>query len=138
MDRTDLQQLAQDRLDDAKVLLQAGRYSGAYYLAGYAVECGLKACIARNIRQYEFPKSANFSKDIFTHALNDLVKHAGLTASRNNQIAWSQTFKLNWDVVQKWTVESRYEDWTQQEAQELLDAVDQQTYGVMQWIRQLW
>jgi HEPN domain-containing protein len=29
------------------VLLEAGLYAGAYYLAGYAVECALKACIAK-------------------------------------------------------------------------------------------
>jgi len=118
--------------------MQYGRYAAAYYLCGYAVECGLKACIARTIRQYEFPKSANFSRDIFTHALKDLVKHAELTAARDSLIAASPPFKLNWDVVQKWTVESRYEDWTQREAQELLDAVDQEPDGVMQWIRRHW
>ena len=30
-----------------KVLLDAGRYPAAYYLVGYAVECGLKACVAK-------------------------------------------------------------------------------------------
>lgn len=95
MDRTDLQQLAEERLKDARILMQHGRYAAAYYLCGYAVECGLKACIARNIRQYEFPKSANFSRDIFTHALNDLVKHAGLANVRDNLIAGSPAFKLN-------------------------------------------
>src|SRR5919106_3680906 len=34
---------------------QAGEPSGAYYLAGYAVECGLKACIAKQVRRHEFP-----------------------------------------------------------------------------------
>ena len=38
VNRLELRQLAQDRLQDAAVLLAAGRWSGAYYLAGYAVE----------------------------------------------------------------------------------------------------
>ncbi len=37
--------VAFQRLDDAKVLLEAGRMSGAVYLAGYSGECMLKAWI---------------------------------------------------------------------------------------------
>ena len=47
MNRLGLQTLAQMRLEDAKALEQSGQYAGAYYLAGFAVECRLKACIAR-------------------------------------------------------------------------------------------
>ena len=36
--REDLQANAQAKLDDAVILLQQGRFSNAYYLAGYAVE----------------------------------------------------------------------------------------------------
>jgi HEPN domain-containing protein len=50
MNRTDLQNLAEERLGDAEVLLASNRYSGAYYIVGYAVECGLKACIAKLTR----------------------------------------------------------------------------------------
>ena len=35
--RTDFQQMADERLSEAKLLLDAGKWSGAYYLAGYAV-----------------------------------------------------------------------------------------------------
>ena len=47
MNRRDLQQLADDRVLDAEALLNAGRWAAAYYLSGYAVECALKARIAR-------------------------------------------------------------------------------------------
>lgn len=43
--KNDLEKLAQIRLEDSLFLLQAGRASSAYYLAGYAVELALKACI---------------------------------------------------------------------------------------------
>jgi hypothetical protein len=49
VNRAELRQLAEDRLRDAECLLAAGRWSGAYYLAGYAVECGLKACIMARV-----------------------------------------------------------------------------------------
>ncbi len=47
MNRSDLQNLATIRLRDAEVLLDNGRYDGAYYLLGYVIECALKACIAK-------------------------------------------------------------------------------------------
>ena len=40
MNRSDLQKIADIRVADAKLLLDAGRFEGAYYLIGYAVECG--------------------------------------------------------------------------------------------------
>ena len=38
--------MADAKLHDAQIPLQAGRHSNACYLAAYAVEIGLKACIA--------------------------------------------------------------------------------------------
>ena len=48
MNRSDLQLLSETRVEDAEVLLRAGRWATAYHLLGYAVECGLKACAARH------------------------------------------------------------------------------------------
>lgn len=45
MNRTQWQKLAERWLEDAKALLDAERWPAAYYLAGYAIECGLKACV---------------------------------------------------------------------------------------------
>ena len=61
MNRSDFQQLADVRIDEAAVLLVQGKYDGTYYLAGYAVECGLKACIAKRTERYAFPPSRNSS-----------------------------------------------------------------------------
>jgi HEPN domain len=55
VDRKDFQELAKVRLKEANALFRLGLYDGAYYLAGYAVECALKACIAKGTRRYEFP-----------------------------------------------------------------------------------
>jgi hypothetical protein len=38
MNRTKFQELAEVRIDEALVLSAQGKYDGAYYLAGYAVE----------------------------------------------------------------------------------------------------
>jgi HEPN domain-containing protein len=47
MNRSDFHRLTEIRIKEAKVLLDRKCYEGAYYLAGYAVECALKACIAK-------------------------------------------------------------------------------------------
>lgn len=55
MDRKELQDLSKIRLSEAKTLLQAHLFDSAFYLTGYAVECALKACIAKGTRRFEFP-----------------------------------------------------------------------------------
>src|SRR6266446_3994402 len=54
----ELEHIARARLDDAKVLLTAGRFDGATYLCGYAVEVALKARICRVLNWSEFPALA--------------------------------------------------------------------------------
>jgi hypothetical protein len=44
---TEQSKAAKHRWDDAQALLAAGRWRGAMYLAGYAVECLLKATLMR-------------------------------------------------------------------------------------------
>jgi hypothetical protein len=46
-------------------------------LAGYSVECGLKACVAKQIREHDFP-DRQFVLDSYTHDLNRLIGLAGL------------------------------------------------------------
>jgi hypothetical protein len=49
--RADWQQLADDLILDAQAHLAPGvdRWSAAYYLIGYAVECGLKSCVLARV-----------------------------------------------------------------------------------------
>jgi HEPN domain-containing protein len=60
-----------------KFSFKAGEYSGAYYLAGYAVECALKACFAKGVKRYDFPDKDRAGK-IFTHKLAELARLAKL------------------------------------------------------------
>ena len=79
MDRAGWQQLADDRVADAKALLDPGRWGCAYYVAGYAVECALKACIAKLMKSEEFPDKT-FAEKCWTHNLAQLLALAGLKA----------------------------------------------------------
>ncbi len=66
-----MQSLADERLGDAKVLLASNRYGGAYYLVGYAVECGLKACIAKLTQAEDF-YDKTLARNIFSMAFSRL------------------------------------------------------------------
>jgi HEPN domain-containing protein len=46
----ELKKLARIRLADANALYEARRYAGAYYMAGYAIECAIKAILAKEFR----------------------------------------------------------------------------------------
>jgi len=55
--RDQLRLLAQEKIDDANLLFDHGRFSNAYYLYGYAVEFALKARIAKRIFSGRNPRS---------------------------------------------------------------------------------
>jgi HEPN domain-containing protein len=137
MNRNDLQRLTGIRIREAKTLFKAGEYSGAYYLAGYAVECALKACVAKGVRRYDFPEKG-LSDKVFTHDLGTLVKHSKLNAELEAEHKENPRFAACWDEVVKWSEASRYSVWTRNQAEALLDAVSRRKDGVMPWIKQRW
>ena len=137
MDRKDLQKLSRLRLKESKVLLQHSLCDGAYYLAGYAVECALKACIAKSTARHEFPDKNKVNAS-YTHKLKDLVGVAGLETARLDRARTDLAFRANWNVVQLWTEESRYERRNVEAAQALFDAVADRRHGVLSWIRLHW
>ena len=85
MNRKDLHKLADLRIEEARVLLNKGCcYAGAYYLAGYSVECALKACVAKQIRKHDFP-DRKLIQDSYTHDLNKLLGLAGVRREYENR-----------------------------------------------------
>jgi HEPN domain-containing protein len=134
--RLEFQRLARMRLKDARVLMKAGNVEGAYYLTGLAVECAIKACIARNTQRYDFPPNQNAIKDIYTHNLTTLIKAAKLQVALDAARQSSILFKNRWDVVKDWDVISRYAT-SGLNARDLYKAVTGRN-GVMQWLRQRW
>lgn len=137
MNRGDLQKLSNARIREAKILLQAGEYSGAYYLAGYAVECALKACFAKQVKRYDFPDKEDARK-IFTHKFRDLVKLAKLSDELARVEQANSKFAAGWELVCKWTEESRYSTWTRDDSEAILDAIVRRKDGVLPWIKRRW
>ncbi|MEO6802624.1 MAG: HEPN domain-containing protein [Granulicella sp.] len=137
MNRTDLQRLSNTRIREAKILFEAGEYSGAYYLAGYAVECALKACFAKCVQRYDFPDK-NSSGKIFIHRLPELAKFAQLDADLTAARQANSIFSAGWLLACSWTEDSRYSIWTKNEAEAILDAIIRRKDGVLPWIKQRW
>ena len=133
MDRRDLQQLSRIRLVEAKALLRLGRYDGVYYLAGYAVECALKACIAKETKKHEFPDKRRVNES-HTHVLADLVNLARLEDSHLDRLRTDKAFRDNWELVRFWSEQSRYRRSRPEDAHALLKAAD----GVITWIKLHW
>ena len=137
VNRKDLQFLARTRLVEARTLLKAGLPDGAYYLAGYAVECALKACIARATRRYEFPDKKSVDAG-HTHNLRELIKVANLELARLEEARKYPDFRNRWDLVQKWSEQSRYRRQDPDMAEALLAAIDDRKHGVLVWIKRHW
>lgn len=106
MNRSALQLLADLRVKEARVLLEQQCYEGAYYLAGYAIECALKSCIAKQINQYDFP-DLKLVRESYTHDLVKLVSISGLKAMLDNEVKVNLGFAVNWAVVTEWSEEAR-------------------------------
>jgi hypothetical protein len=139
VNKSDLEQLADLRLAEAEALLglTPPMPAGAYYLAGYAVECALKACIAKLTARHDFPDKT-FAAKCFTHKARDLVPLAGLEGARAAAMAADPLLAANWLIVKDWSEESRYESRTVAEATDLIDAIREPNHGVLQWVKIHW
>ena len=135
----DLQQLAEERALDAEALLNAGRWSGAYYIAGYAVECALKACVAKQTNLHDFPDKSRVQRT-FTHNLLELLEVAGLRLQLQLETtpAANPALGVNWQIVKDWSERARYEQRTEVMARSLYQAIIDPTNGVLPWIKGRW
>lgn len=136
--RSELQTLARLRLREAKQLLDAGKYCGAYHFTGMAVECAIKACIAKQTQRYEFPDK-NRANECFSHDPSKLVKLAGLDQRLKTECTAEPQFDKNWGVVKDWKVDSRYDhSISKTKARAIYSAVVSRRHGVLRWLRQYW
>src|SRR2546425_6434010 len=138
MNRTELQILADSRLEDARILLGAGRYAAAYYLLGYAVECALKACVAKQIKEHDFPDK-QLVIDSYTHDLSRLLRISGLSPEFDKRVAANKPFEVNWTTVKDWNEGTRYDSTINEvKARDLYNAVTHSQAGVLAWLKTVW
>lgn len=136
--RTDFQKMAQAKFEDAAFLLEHSRQSNAYYLAGYAVELGLKAAICRQIIAECLP-DRRLVEDVYRygHDLRRLVNLAGLSEALSKAAADAK-FKVNWSIAAQWSEAARYEMIDAFRAVELVSAIGDKDTGVLQWVKLHW
>ena len=132
--KTDLQKLAELRIREATILLKAGEFDGAYYIAGYAVECALKACILKRLSDY-WPDDKKFIDKCYTHNLHDLLQLADL----ENDLKAAAAVAVKWLDVKDWNEQVRYEiGKLERDAKLFYEAITHPTDGVLQWLKARW
>lgn len=133
--KSDFEALAVARLREARALLAAGEFDGARYLAGYCVECALKAVITKAIVAQTLPRKRSIDK-AHTHNLADLLDLAG---KRPALLGASEEVRASWTTVISWTEQLRYETGADRSlAEDLLVAIDDPSTGVLPWLKTHW
>jgi HEPN domain-containing protein len=139
MNRIDLQNLAELRIKEARILLEAASYPGAFYLAGYSIECALKACIAKETKEHHFPDRPEEVRKIYTHNLDQLLGLAKLKDKFEEDKKSNKDLDAYWNSIVNWSEEKRYElELTEKEAADLWNAIADPTNGVLQWLKKCW
>ena len=103
--KIELEDLANNRLEDANVLMIANRFDAAVYLCGYAIELGLKHRICETLDWEGFPSTTrefeNY-KSFKVHNLNVLLHLSGFERKIKTE------YVEEWSIVNTWNPESRY------------------------------
>jgi HEPN domain-containing protein len=138
MNRDDFRRLSEVHLEHAQVLLNAGLYSGAYYICGYVVECALKACICGRTSQFDFFSHPEVARKAWSHRFVNLIEVSGLEEDFTAARKADRALDVNWKSVDDWSEDSRYEPRGQKEAEGLLAAVSDPEHGVLSCIKRFW
>jgi hypothetical protein len=136
--KAEFQELADRRLAEAKALLDQGHWDGAYYLAGYAVELGLKACIIKTMLATDAFPAKDFSTNCYTHVVEKLVALAKLQGALKTATDADPDLLANWAEARDWSEEKRYHRIDKTQAETLYAAIADLVHGVLPWIKTLW
>jgi hypothetical protein len=89
------------------------------------------------VKRYDFPEKKGAGR-IFTHKLDELVTLVSLDTELLAARQMNSKFAASWELVRKWTEESRYSTSTKDDAKAILDAIAQRRDGVLPWIKRRW
>lgn len=107
-------------------------------MTGLATECALKACLARAVKEHDYPDK-KFVNGMYQHNLQSLIGlDAALLAALQSDMTLDSKLSANWNTVKDWDDEKRYDIVDEQEARGLYDATTEMGSGVMPWIRGRW
>lgn len=133
--RETLLEVAEARLSEADVLLEAGHYATAIYLAGYGVECYLKAAICKTLAWEELRGTFK------THDLESLMLHSGFDLKLRSDPKLVESFAK---IVETWDMQRgdsiRYRrpcDFDRETAELFMLFVTDPIKGVVPWLRRM-
>ncbi|MBD2753765.1 HEPN domain-containing protein [Spirosoma validum] len=130
--------IAERRLEEALVLHSAGKYDGAYYLAGYVIECALKAAISTHLNYEIYAGMDGELSNFRTHKLSKLVIFAGFVKGLAETLdpKLKSAYSYITSQTDGWSEVKRYEPiaCSKQKCDSFLESVQ----ILMQWIRQHW
>lgn len=123
----DLRRLSEERIAEARALLGGGHFSGAYYLAGYGVELGLKAVLTQDLASHVLPEKRDVEA-AHTHELRKLASKAGVEPDSDPAV------RVAWNVVVNWGPDARYREHAEARAREMVDSAEE----MVKWLKPLW
>jgi len=135
--KNDLKVLSQARIDDAIVLFHAGRFSSAFYLAGYSVELAIKVCIS-DLFQTGIIPDKGLVNAIYVHDIEKLINIAGLKPALQEKLKNDAQFAAYWGIASKWNEQSRYCVNDSVTAGHLILSINDPDHGVLQWLKMHW
>lgn len=148
--RIEFQGLATLRLKEANVLLAQNYPDGAFYLAGYAVECALKSAICRTLDIDDFfePGSgkvheAKVKDDVLhkfrTHDFGTLLVLSGLYFKLEAGLLTDTLLEQSWATIRShaWSEQYRYQTIARKSVGEVADFTESVNY-ILQWIKKHW
>jgi hypothetical protein len=136
--KQELRDLANLRLREAEALYDAGFYDGAAYLCGYVVELALKARICKLLGVTDYPDTGDYKR---VYAVHDFTQLLFLSGLRTKLDPGNVPLFTNWSTAIPWKPERRYSPvgtFSQQDAQDILDAIRDRNNGLLRWIKRYW
>lgn len=141
LSRSELEKLAELRLEESRALYDKGLFDGALYLAGYVIEFSLKAMVCKTLNLKEYPSNSSNKRvrDIFKkHDHDVLLVLSGLFQELEDNRLKSINLDKNWSIVSKWSTEFRYNQIGTSKSNsvlEYLEALTDKNYGIYTWIK---
>ena len=147
---TEIRNLAKQRLSEAEILYQNGKYDGAFYLAGYSIELTLKAKICERLgipnlfdetdaNTNSIKGISEIRKTLKTHNLFTLLIFSGLKIKFDNDKATNiELAKANSLLFNAWDENARYKPcghMLDKDVEKLINLLSQSN-GILSWIEQ--
>lgn len=143
----EIKDIAVQKLNAAKILVQNGDVDNAFYLAGYSIELELKAKVCEllnfpdlfNEEGEKVPKIGQIRKKYKTHDLFELLIHSGLKAKYDFEKGRQQMlFDSNALLFENWNENCRYKPcgyYKLVDVERLIEMIEHPENGIRKWIR---